>query len=181
MRKKNPIYTTFKSLLLAILIVFIINKWFFKPVQVVGNSMYPNLQNGQHGFSSVINLNMEDLQRFDVVVVKTEKEYLVKRVIGLPNEKLEFRNDKLYINDQEIAQTFLDQAYVKSMTQNNGYFTNNFGPIQLSENEYFLMGDNRPVSIDSRYPQYGPFQKEDIISKDMMIFWPFNQFEWIGQ
>ena len=181
MKRKNYLWSFIKSILLALILVFIINTWLFKAVQVVGSSMYPTLKDGQQGFSSVISLNMEGLDRFDIVVVSTDPDFLVKRIIGLPNDKLEFRNDYLYINDEIIDQDFLNDAYVREVKASYPYFTDNYGPIQLGEDEYFLMGDNRHVSIDSRFSQYGSFNKEDIISKYMMVLYPFDEIEWVGE
>lgn len=181
MRKRTSIWSFIKSILLALILVFVINTWLFKPVHVVGNSMHPTLKDGQQGFSSVISLNTQGVNRFDIVVVQTGTDFLVKRVIGLPNEKLEFRNDYLYINDEIINQDFLDTNYIRSFSDPNKLFTDNFGPILLQEDEYFLMGDNRQVSIDSRYSQYGPFHKDDIVSKYMMVLYPFNEVEWVGE
>ena len=181
MKRKNYLWSLFKSVLLAMILVFVINTWFFKPVEVIGSSMYPTLKDGQQGLSSVIALNTQGINRFDVVVVKTDSDFLVKRVIGLPNEKLMFKNDYLYINDEIVNQDFLDSNYVKQMKENGSFFTTDFGPITLGPDEYFLMGDNRQVSIDSRYSHYGPFKKEAIISKYMLILYPFNEMEWIGE
>lgn len=177
MKRKSTLFNLLKSFILAFIIVSLINTWLFKSVQVVGNSMYPTLKNGEQGFSSIIHKNVEGLQRFDIVVVKTEKQYLVKRVIGLPNETIEVKDEVLYIDGQFVNQPFLDQDYVKSFKT----FTQDFGPITLGEDDYFLMGDNRPVSMDSRFSQYGPFHKDMIISKNIMILYPINEFKWVSQ
>lgn len=179
MKRKSALFSIAKSFLLALILVLVINTWLFKPVVVVGNSMHPTLQDGQQGFSSIISLNSSGINRFDVVVVKVDDTHLVKRVIGLPNEKIEVRNDILIIDGVEFDQPFLDQSYVESRTTSGQAFTNNFGPILIGENQYFLMGDNRQVSVDSRFPQYGPFNKEDIISKGMLILLPLSEIKWV--
>lgn len=180
MRRKPYLWSLFKSILSALILVLIFNTWFFKPVMVVGNSMFPTLEDGQQGFSSVIALNTQGLERFDVVVVKADENYLVKRVIGLPNDTIEFKNEELMINGQLIDQYFLNQQYVDQLKQSYIQFTSDFGPITIGPDEYFLMGDNRPLSVDSRFSQYGPFKKEAIISKDLYVIYPFSQIKKVG-
>jgi signal peptidase I len=77
----------------------------------------------------------------------------------------------LYINGEIIEEPYLDTEYAKNNAQP---FTKDFGPVTLGEDEYFCMGDNRPHSTDSRY--YGPFKRDKIISKGIMILYPLNQF-----
>lgn len=180
MRRKPYLWSLFKSILSALILVLIINTWFFKPVKVIGNSMFPTLQDGQQGFSSVFALNTQGLKRFDVVVVKADDDYLVKRVIGLPNETIEFNNEQLLINGQIVDQYFLNQQHVDQLKQSYIQFTADFGPITIANDEYFLMGDNRPLSIDSRFSQYGPFKEDAIISKDLYVVYPFSQFKKVG-
>lgn len=179
MKRKSSIWSLLKSFLFAIILVFIIDTWLFKPVQVVGSSMHPTLKDGQQGFSSILHLSLGQIDRFDVVVVKADEDFLVKRVIGLPNETIEYKDDQLFVNGVLVQETFLNQEYVSQMTQNKSDFTHDFGPVLVPDGHYFLMGDNRPVSVDSRFSQYGPFKKEDIISKNMLVLFPINEVKWV--
>ena len=104
--------------------------------------------------------------------VESLNEYLVKRVIALPNETIEVKDDKVYVNGEEIKQDFLDQDYVSQFST----FTNGFNSVTLGDDEVFLMGDNRPYSSDSRV--FGAFKLKDIIAKDAYIFYPFNEINW---
>ena len=101
-----------------------------------------------------------------------KKEYLVKRVIGLPGETIEYRQDQLLVNGEAVAEDFFDQDYKRSQSA-NGSFTQDFGPVTLADDEYFMLGDNRPYSSDSRW--YGPFKKEQIKAKDVVVLFPFQQ------
>ena len=109
---------------------------------------------------------MIGIKRFDVAVIKTgddsSSKLIVKRVIGLPNETLEFKDNKLYINGEYVEEPFL-----------NNTNTADFKEV-LGSNEYFCMGDNREVSRDSRF--YGPFSSKQIRSTHLMIFYPFARF-----
>ena len=100
---------------------------------------------------------------------------MVKRVIGLPGETIECRDEKVCINGKELDESqYLDESFAKEWYNTNGYFNDSFGPVTLKEDEYFLMGDNRPISMDSR--ETGPVKKEDILAKDFMVLFPFSRF-----
>lgn len=118
------------------------------------------------------------IHRFDVVDVrnKTLKEDMIKRIIGLPGEEVAFKNDHLYINDRYMKEPFLKKSYIKDqlkkyqMTQ----YTNDF-KIQLRRDEYFILGDHRPMSYDSRY--FGPVHLEDIRAKNGYIIYPMKHIK----
>lgn len=137
--------------------------------------MYPTLEDSDFGFSFILGSLISSYERFDVVVVLYEKtnSLWIKRIIGLPGETIEFDNDNLYINGELIIEDYLDSDYISKQTFGGTLnFTTNFGPIYLGEDEYFLMGDNRLVSQDSRV--VGVFSSNDIISKYVYILYPFK-------
>lgn len=158
---KKFIKETIESLLVAIVIVVILINFVFIKVQVIGDSMYPNLHDGDNAISFVITKNIK-INRFDIAVIDQGEKLLVKRVIGLPYEKIEYRDNKLYVNGEYIAEPFIDDN-VK---------TANFS-VSL-EDEYFCMGDNRNISKDSR--SYGAFIKDQIKSTHLFVFTPFEEF-----
>lgn len=123
--------------------------------------MYPNLKDGQTGISFVISKYF-GIDRFEIVIVKTENKDIVKRVIGLPNEKIEYREDKLYVNGELIEQDF---DFVKDGTEDFS--------IELKDDEYFVLGDNRIVSRDSR--DIGPINKSKIVSLHVFVITPFKE------
>ena len=135
--------------------------------------MYNTLEDGYFGFSDLIGYRLTGLKRFDIVIVylAEKKEYLIKRVIGLPGETVEYRNNQLYINGEPVEEPFLDESYTSTYP---GSFTGDFKAEKLGEDEYFCMGDNRPHSSDSRY--YGAFHKSDIVSKGVFVVYPFKGF-----
>lgn len=152
----------------GIILIYFSAIFFLQPIQVKGESMYPTLISQEYGLSFKINAVIKTIDRFDIVVVKsekTEREKWVKRVIGLPNETIKFENEKLYINGKKINETYLDTGYFTNKREELGFFTEDF-TVTLGEDEYFLMGDNRPYSHDSR--DVGVFHKKDILAKDFI-------------
>lgn len=139
-------------------------------VYVEGSSMYPNLEHGEIGFTGILTRYLGGIERFDIVTTYDHKEQknLTKRVIGLPGESIQYRDDTLYVNGEVVDEYFLDESYINKQT-NNGIetFTSDFGPLVLGEDEYFLCGDNRRVSRDSR--MFGAVKSSDIISKGLFV------------
>ena len=162
-----------KDLAISMAVILLICNFIVRPVRVYGDSMYPTLLDGAIGFSNVIGFKSKELKRFDIAIIYVEakNEYLVKRVIGLPGETLSYRYGQLYINGEVVDEPFLDQAYVEQCGQ---YFMSDVSEITLGDDEYYCLGDNRPASSDSRY--YGPFKKEQIRSKGVLVLWPFSDF-----
>ncbi len=155
----------------------ILTNFILKPIQINQSSMYPTLKDQQLGFSNILSYRLFGLDRFDVVIVWSSQldDYLVKRVIALPGDTLEVKKGMLYINQALVSEDFLEESYVATFTSP---FTQDFGPVTMAEDEVFLMGDNRPYSSDSR--QFGPFKLDDILSKDVYIFYPLNELSWVG-
>lgn len=170
----------------AIVILLFVN-FIAHPVTVVGHSMDPTLQNGEYGFTSVISPMVSDPSRGDIVVVNQkneqgETERWVKRVIGLPGETIECRNGKVYVDgvvldeSSYLKQDFIDEALAKYKAdhgqQDYGTFNYDFTPVTLGEDEYWVMGDNRMNSKDSR--EIGPIKKDEIYGMGVLVLYPFN-------
>ena len=165
-----------RTIIICIVLVWVCTTLFFKPVKVEGDSMKPTLLDGEYGFSNVFSILNDDYERFDVVVVKHEEDnsLWVKRIIGLPNETIEYKDDILYVNGEKVEETFLDSEYIKEVTSDGMIpFTFDFGPIKLKNDEVFLVGDNRLVSKDSR--SVGAFKVKDLVSKSIFVYYPFNE------
>ena len=106
-------------------------------------------------------LNKINLERFDIVVIETGDNYLIKRIIGLPGETIQYKEGKLYINGKKI-----NDPYYKDEN------TDDFEKVTIPENYYYVMGDNRSVSIDSRL--IGVVSREDILGTTNLILFPFS-------
>ncbi|MCI5723135.1 MAG: signal peptidase I [Erysipelotrichaceae bacterium] len=171
--EENGVLSFFKDILISFLIVFVLVNFIVRPIQVKGRSMYNTLEDGYFGFSNLIGYRLGGLKRFDIVIVylPEKDEYIIKRVIGMPGETVEYHNNQLFINGEQMDEPFLDQSYVDSY---DGQFTGDFTSEKLGDDEYFCMGDNRPHSSDSRF--YGAFKKKNIMSKGAFIIYPFNGF-----
>ena len=146
--------------IIIIIVVLLIRAYFITPIKVNGTSMYPTLEPNQIMILNKIGLN-KGIDRWDIVVVKEEKKYIIKRVIALPGESVAYIDGKLYINKKELEDNY-------SLSK-----TNDFNEIYLKEDEYFVMGDNRSVSADSRL--IGPVSKDQIIGKTSLVIFPFSK------
>lgn len=170
----------------AIVILLFVN-FVAHPVRVDGRSMYPTLKDGEFGFTNVGGVLLNGVERGDIVVVTMEEEgqktHWVKRVIGLPGDTVSCVNDVVYINGKVLDETkYIAPDYRQSLVDKFGYFnkvpnadnTNveDFEEVKLGEDEYYVMGDNRPYSKDSRY--VGPVKKSQIFAKKMLVLLPIS-------
>lgn len=170
----------------AIVILLFVN-FVAHPVRVDGRSMYPTLKNGEFGFTNVGGVLLNGVERGDIVVVTMEedgqKTHWVKRVIGLPGDTVSCVNDVVYINGKVLDETkYIDPDYRQSLVDKFGYFNKvpnddntdvvDFEEVKLKDDEYYVMGDNRPYSKDSRY--VGPVKKSQIFAKKMLVLLPIS-------
>ena len=109
----------FKSVVTSLVFVLVLTNFVVKPIKVNGSSMYPTLKDQSLGFANILSYQLFGVDRFDVVIVYVEAldEYLVKRVIALPNEVVEMKDDKLYVDGVLIDQSFLNQKLSKEETK----------------------------------------------------------------
>ncbi|CQR24093.1 Signal peptidase I [Streptococcus varani] len=185
------------GLFTLIVAIIIISRWLiWSPVTVDGHSMDPTL----HDQERLIMYRTKDIDRFDIVVASEpdgngKEKLIVKRVIGMPGDTLRFENDVLYINDEKVDESYLKEyrdAFAEDKLQSiysyNKQFQStaqiapaftldsNFQPqftVTISEGQYFLLGDDRLVSLDSR--QVGSFSKDAIQGKIIFRMWPLNR------
>ncbi len=158
---KEKIIKFLKELLpyIIILVVVLLFRTFIAtPIKVNGNSMYDTL----NGEEYMILNKLGTIDRYDIVVVKTDSDELIKRVYGMPGEKIAIENNSIYINDKKIEDVY---AYGD---------TSSYDAIILGDDEYFVLGDNRVVSLDSR--KIGPVKKSQIKGTTNFIIYPFSKF-----
>lgn len=153
--KENGIY------IILIIIVLIIKLFVVSPIRVNGASMNNTLYDKDIMILDEISYRFNDIKRFDIVVVNTKDEYLIKRVIGLPGETIKYEDNTLYINGKKVEEKFDHKE------------TNDFEAV-VPEDKYFVLGDNRTNSTDSRI--IGPITKNEIKGKTSLIIFPFSRF-----
>lgn len=142
-----------------VVVVVIIRSFIVTPVVVSGDSMVPSLKDGQLLLLNKLSYQFNDISRFDVVVVKVGKNEIIKRVIALPNETVEYKDNELYINGKVVKSDY-------------NFETDDFELKEVPTNKYFVLGDNRKVSSDSRI--IGMIDKEDIIGKVNLSLLPIK-------
>lgn len=146
--------------IIIVVVVLLVRSFIVTPGLVNGSSMEPTLYNNELVLINKIGLN-KGIDRYDIVVVKYENSTIIKRVIGLPYETVEYINDTLYI-DGEIVNTKVDFEYTKDFK------------LTAGKNEYIVLGDNRNISKDSRI--IGPVKERYIIGKVDLVLFPFSKF-----
>lgn len=154
--------------IIILIVVILLKVYVVTPIRVNGASMYPTLEDQDIMILDIISYKLSGLKRFDVAVINQGKELIIKRVIGLPGEKVEYKDGVLYINEKEIEDPYL----TKDMTMEDVSIT-------VPEGEYYVLGDNRQNSLDSR--TFGTFSKKQILGKTDFIVFPFKRFGSIKQ
>ena len=145
---------------LIVVVIVVIRIFIATPVKVDGDSMYNTLNDND----IVLLSKLSSIDRFDIIVLKEtdNNATIIKRVIGMPRDKIKIRNNKIYINNKIIEDEY---AYGE---------TSDYDEITLGDDEYFVLGDNRLISKDSRY--FGAIKKSDIKGKAVFRLFPFTKF-----
>lgn len=164
---KKEVISWIKLILSAFVIAFILKTYIFQIALVNQISMEPTLYEGQILVIAKVNYLFSDPERGDIVVLKDELEnkYLIKRAIGLPGEVIDIKNDRVYIDGEE-----LEPDYTDIPTRDNG-----FVKTRVPEGKYFVMGDNRLHSRDSRSDTVGFVNRDNIVGKAVVRIWPFSK------
>ena len=182
---KEELLSWVYTLLAALVIVTVIRTFFFEPIRVDGESMRNTLQDGDIVLVTKPEYWSGNYQRGDVIICRypnrnkessislggsfeltfTNHTLFVKRLIGLPGDKIEFRQGVLYVNDQLVDESNID-VYIP--------YTRSMGPITLGRDQYFVVGDNRGNSNDSR--AVGPISEDMIVGHVNLVVWPLSNF-----
>ena len=159
----KKIWNEIKDYIFIILAVVLIRTFIVTPAIVDGGSMDNTLENGQLVLINKFIYRFDDINRFDIVVINNDadSDKIIKRVIGLTNEIIEYRDNILYINGKKV------EAEI-------GFIDTEDFIAKTGENEYFVLGDNRPISKDSRY--FGSFKKDKILGRVTIRLFPFSKF-----
>lgn len=166
-RDKNEWFEWIRALFLAILFAFLLRTFIFATSIVEGESMDPALVDGERIIFNKFIYLVSEPARGDIIIIQHPHKNYVKRVIALPNEIIEMNDHTLYIDGVEQKNSFVSkQAEL---------MTGDFGPIEIPNDSYFVMGDNRAISKDSRNG-LGFIKRKDIIGKSELIIYPFSDW-----
>ncbi|MDP4085059.1 MAG: signal peptidase I [Bacillota bacterium] len=166
-----------KAFFIGLIIFAFIRTFFLSNYIVEGKSMLPTLQDGNKLVVNKLGNKLEDLKRFDVIVFHANKnEDFVKRIIGMPGDKIAYRNDQLYINEKKVGEPYLNIYRRKMQGQK---LTDDFtlkemtGEEIVPKGKLFVLGDNRLNSWDSRY--FGFISLDQVVGKVDLRYWPLNE------
>lgn len=155
-----------KMIVFVVVIVFIINNVFLINARIPSESMEKTIMTGDRIFGNRLAYLTKDPERFDIVIFKfpdDESQLFIKRIIGLPGETVTIKDGKVYINDSEEP---LDDSFVAETPEGD------FGPYEVPEGCYFMLGDNRNHSRDSRYWINSFVEKDKILGKAVVRYFP---------
>lgn len=169
-KKKNEWLEWGKAIFIAILLAFFLRTFLFATSIVEGESMVPTLEDGERVIFNKIIYLVDEPERGDVVIIKRPIKNYVKRVIGLPGETIKFQDHQLYIDGEKYEESFISEEAL--------YHTGNFGPIEVPEDKFFVMGDNRAISKDSRNG-LGFINADDIVGRSEFVIYPFDEWTMI--
>ena len=158
--------------LVFVSIYYVVFSFFLANEVVSGPSMQPTFEDGDR----LIAVRHFTPKRNNVVIIKAPDQanaMYIKRVIGLPGDTVQSKNDVLYINGKKTAQPYLNNKYKKADRLAGTNYTTNF-KIKLKKNQYWVMGDHRDVSKDSRY--FGSVKEKSVTGKACFIYWPLENF-----
>lgn len=168
------VFELIKIVVISLVIIIPIRYFLIQPFYVKGASMEPNFYDKEYLIIDEISYRFEEPIRGDIIVFRypiNPQEYFIKRVIGLPGEKIEIKNGSVYIYNEEFPDGFaLEENYLASDIKTYGMSNDN---VKLGDNEFFVMGDNRNSSKDSR--SFGPVNRSYLIGKVLFRGWPFNR------
>ncbi len=169
---KEFVWETIKVIIISLVIILPVRYFLIQPFYVKGASMQPNFYEHEYLIINEITYRLNEPQRGEVIVFKYPKDpsqYFIKRIIGLPGETIKISQGKITIINKKNPQGFLlnEDDYLPNV------FTQGDLNIDLGKDEYFVMGDNRSSSLDSRI--FGPINRSAIVGRTWIRGWPFNR------
>ena len=163
------IIDTSKYILTMVVVIFII-MYVATVQQIIGSSMESKYKDQDIVILNKLHYRFFKIKRFDVVSLKYDgSKYLIKRVIGLPGDNIEYKNNKLFINGKKIEEYFLDKE-----TNTEDFSLTTLGYEKIPKDMYLVLGDNRENYLDSR--EIGLVKRKDILGKIKLRIWPINKF-----
>ena len=158
-----------KIILIVFVIAYLLGHFVYINARIPSGSMEQTIMTGDRVFGNRLAYKTKDPERFDIVIFEypdDPSQLFVKRVIGLPGETVNIVDGKVYINDSEEP---LDDSFCPEVPEGS------FGPYEVPEGSYFMLGDNRNHSMDSRYWQNTFVEKDAILAQVAVRYWPLNK------
>jgi signal peptidase I len=167
LRKKSAFLELLESIIIAIILASLIRLFLFQPFYIPSGSMEPALIPGDRIIVNKLVYRFSEPERGDVIVFRyplnQNKDY-IKRIVAMGGERIQVVDSRLLINNQLTAEPYLPPALIY----------NDFGPVDVPPGTYFVLGDNRNNSQDSRI--WGPLPRDYVVGEAVVIFWPLNRF-----
>ena len=166
-------------IVVAVLAALLVKTFLLQQFQVSGHSMDTTLHHGDRVLVNKLSYRLHDPNRGDVVVLETlegsSEHDLIKRVIGLPGEEIDIRNCHVYIDGKELAEPYLDPDLAPCTEQDPA--SDIQFPYEVPDEEVFVLGDNRPFSMDSR--RIGSIEYDHLLGRAFVIIWPVGDWAWL--
>lgn len=178
-RKHHGLRNWLIAVVVAVVAAVVVRAYVFESFFVPSGSMIPTIQIGDHMIVDKLSYHLHPVGFGDIIVfhkpandpTTANIHYLVKRVIGLPGQTIWSHDGKVYINGKPIAEPFLPKG-----VQTHDIHTTSGAPIHIPKNEYYVLGDNRGDSADSRV--FGPIPRSLIVGRVVLIYWPLSQWHY---
>ena len=168
---RQSLWEFIKFFLIAVLVVIPIRIWVAQPFIVSGSSMTPNFENGEYLIVDEFSYHFRQPVRGEVIIFRAPRdtsEFYIKRIIGLPEERIKISDGEITVFNTEFpGGTKISESYIKNTSRDREM------DITLKASEYFVLGDNRPMSSDSRV--WGPLEESLIIGRAWLRLWPVNK------
>lgn len=171
----REILNTSLYLLGVLCIVYLVIHFVGQRTQVQGSSMEPTFSTADNLIVDKLSYRFHDPERYDIIVfplLQEEETFLIKRIIGLPGETVQIDEEGNIYVDGEV----IEESYGREVIVNPGRA---YEPVELGEDEYFVLGDNRNNSVDGRDPSVGNIKREDIIGRAWLRIWPLNKIGFV--
>jgi len=171
---KSTIREYVEALVIAVVLALFIITFIAQSFLVQGSSMEPSLFHGQRLLVDKLTYRFTDPKRGDVVVFRypaDRRRKFIKRIVGLPGDEVTIRGGFLYINGERIEEPFVNGPTY------GPYGSPSFGPVVVPDDSYFMLGDNRRNSDDSRYSDVGFVHRSDIVGAARFVYWPITQMQ----
>ncbi|KLU40621.1 MAG: signal peptidase I [Limnochordia bacterium] len=171
---KSTIREYVEALVIAVVLALFIITFIAQSFLVQGSSMEPSLLDGQRLLVDKLTPRFVEPRRGDVVVFRypaNRRRKFIKRIVGLPGDEISIRNGFLYINGQRVEEPFVNGPTY------GPYSSPGFGPVVVPEDSFFVLGDNRRNSDDSRYSDVGFVHRSDIVGVARFVYWPITQIQ----